>query len=116
MFELVRAWRFLRALIAIITLPEGRALTILLGIQVAVGSVFYATVEGWAWIDSLYFCIVAITTVGFGDPHPSTTLSRVFTMGYLLVGVGLLLSFVALVGTHIGAWEKPDAPGRPRID
>jgi hypothetical protein len=29
--------------------------------------------------------------------------------------VGLLLSFVSVVGSHIGAWEKPDAPKRQEI-
>ncbi|XP_063080160.1 potassium channel subfamily K member 13a [Engraulis encrasicolus] len=30
-------------------------------------SAMYSAVEGWAYLDSLYFCFVAFSTIGFGD-------------------------------------------------
>lgn len=55
----------------------------------SVGTVFYHTEEGWSYFDSFYFTVVTITTVGYGDFHPSTTLSKTFTMFLIFMGVGL---------------------------
>ena len=76
-----------------ITDPEFRAVLFLAGLQVTIATVFYRLVEDWEWLDALYFSVVSVTTVGYGDFTPETALGKVFTMLYLLLGVGL---FVAL--------------------
>lgn len=53
------------------------------------GTLFYSKVEGWSLFDSLYFSVVTITTVGYGDMHPTSTLSKTFTMFLIFMGVGL---------------------------
>lgn len=58
------------------------------------GSIFYTTVEGWHWIDSLYFCVVTLATIGYGDLAPKTVFGKVFTMIYIFGGLGL---FIALI-------------------
>ncbi len=45
-----------------------------------VGTTFYHFVEGWRWLDSLYFCVITLATVGYGDFSPRTDLGKVFTM------------------------------------
>ncbi len=55
-----------------------------------VGTVAYHFLEGWSWIDSLYFSTVAVTTVGFGDLSPTTDLAKLFTVFYLLSGVAVI--------------------------
>lgn len=76
---------------------EGRliiaALTTLL-----TGTIFYARVEGWSVIDSLYFCVVTLTTIGYGDLHPTRDISKLFTIGYIVTGLGLLAALINLVG------------------
>jgi hypothetical protein len=67
----------------------GAALGLLL-----LGTVIYRWLEDWSWIDSLYFCTVAVTTVGFGDLAPSTDASKLFTVAYLLTGVSLIATFL----------------------
>lgn len=32
-----------------------------------VATVFYHVQEGWRWIDTLYFSVITISTVGYGD-------------------------------------------------
>ena len=59
-----------------------------------VGSVGYHFLEGWSWVDSLYFSVVAVTTVGFGDLSPSTDPSKLFTVGYILVGIGIITTYL----------------------
>ena len=58
--------------------------------MLTIGSVFYWRVEGWSLFDSLYFCVVTLATVGFGDLSPQTTLGKSFTMGYIIIGAGTL--------------------------
>ena len=44
----------------------------------------------WTWVDALYFTTVTMSTVGYGDLSPSTTLSRAFTSVYILIGIGVV--------------------------
>ena len=55
------------------------------------------SVEGWSLVDALYFSIITLSTVGYGDLSPKTDVGKVFTTIYILVGIGL---FVA-VAHHI---------------
>lgn len=59
---------------------------------VGLGTVFYKLVEGWSWIDSFYFTVVTLTTVGYGDLSPSRGVSKLFTVLFILVGVGFILA------------------------
>ena len=75
--------------------PQGRGLlTLVLGL-VAGGAFFYRQVEDLTWVDSFYFTIVTLTTVGYGDIAPQTTAGKIFTMVYLLIGIGVLIAFIS---------------------
>lgn len=58
-------------------------------IMMTIGVAFYSWQENWSVIDSLYFTVIALTTVGFGDFAPTTALSRLFTIFYVLAGIGI---------------------------
>jgi voltage-gated potassium channel len=76
------------------------------GIVLLIGSLFYHWAEGWTWLDSLYFSVVTLGTVGFGDLTPTTPLSKLFTIFYILNGIGVLVAFVnqiVLVRQSVGA-------------
>lgn len=73
---------------------EFRHLLILLLILIASGMIFYSNVEGWSLLDSLYFSVITLATVGYGDFAPKTSAGKVFTIVYLFIGIGL---FVAVV-------------------
>jgi hypothetical protein len=59
-------------------------------VLVLVGTIVYGVVEDWSWVDSLYFSVVAVTTVGFGDLTPSTDGSKLFTVFYVLSGISII--------------------------
>lgn len=67
------------------------ALTITL---VASGTLFYHIVEKWSFLDAYYFCIVTLATVGYGDLVPHTDIGKLFTTFYILIGIGILTSFI----------------------
>ena len=91
--------RFWRSIRRSATDPEFRALLVIFAILLLSGTVFYRNVEGWSTLDAMYFSIVAITTVGFGDFSPETSVGKVLTMVYLLVGIGVTVSLVAKIAT-----------------
>lgn len=61
---------------------------------VVTGTIVYHILEDWSWVDSIYFSVVAITTVGFGDLSPSTDASKIFTVAYILVGISLITTYL----------------------
>ena len=61
------------------------------------GAFFYSRVEGWSLVDSFYFCVVTLATVGYGDLAPETTAGKLFTSFYILFGLGILAAFVNLL-------------------
>lgn len=85
--------RFVKAIRLSITDPEFRALLAIIGALLGIGTIFYSNVEGWHWFDSLYFSVVTLATVGYGDLTPQTTLGKLFTMIYIFLGIGVLVAF-----------------------
>ncbi len=70
------------------------------------GTTVYHYVEGWRWLDSLYFSVVTLTTVGLGDFAPQTDLGKVFTIFYIIVGIGIILTFIDAVFTHFNPTSR----------
>jgi voltage-gated potassium channel Kch len=89
--------RFVRAVGSSWKDPEFRGLFSLVVVTLASGTLFYRQVEGWGLLDSLYFSVVTLTTVGYGDLSPTTAAGKVFTILYILVGIGIILGFVNAV-------------------
>ena len=56
-----------------------------------VGSIVYHSVEGWTWLESVYFMTVTFTTVGYGDIVPKTTYGRLFTIIIIWAGISTAL-------------------------
>ncbi len=76
------------------------AITTLLG-WIAVGTLVFHRLESWNWIQSFYFSVVTISTVGYGDFTPTNDLSRLFTAIYILIGVSIAVVTLAVVGSEI---------------
>ena len=103
--------RFFRGIWRGLKDPEFRGLFALAVVLMLSGTLFYRGVEGWSALDSLYFSVTTLTTVGYGDLAPTTPASKVFTMVYLLLGVGVLVGFVGKLASHViearsSDWEK----------
>lgn len=96
-YTLYRFWRGLRAGFHD---PEFQALFTLAAIMLGVGTITYHATEGWSWLDSLYFSVTTLTTLGIGDLYPHTVGGKIFTMIYLVIGIGILLGFISALAEH----------------
>lgn len=65
------------------------------------GTLFYSRFEDMRWLDALYFSVVTLTTIGYGDFVPTTDLGKVFTIGYVITGVGIMVGFITKVFDHL---------------
>jgi voltage-gated potassium channel len=74
-----------------------RNVALLLVGVIALATGFYAWMEGWSLLDSAYFAVTTITTTGAGSLAPSTGPGKLFTIVYMVVGLGLFLTLVQLM-------------------
>ena len=62
------------------------------------GTFAYNIIEGWTYVDSLYFTAMTVTTVGYGDLVPSTDASKLFTVFFSLTGISIVLVIMVTIG------------------
>ncbi|MCP4138765.1 MAG: two pore domain potassium channel family protein [Chloroflexi bacterium] len=98
--------RFFRAIRDGLKDPDFRGLFYWVAGFLGLGTWFYARVEGWGVLDSLYFSVITLTTVGYGDFSPQTPAGKIFTIIYIMVGLGLISGFVILLAERIGIMRK----------
>ena len=73
---------------------EFRVLVIIMIAILLSGTAFFSLVENWSIIDSAYFCVMTIATIGYGDLAPSSPLSKIFTIIMALGGIGVFVGIV----------------------
>ena len=71
-------------------------------IYLCIAAVAYSFIfEGWSIIDSLYFAVVTVTTVGYGDLRPTTSSSQAFTSFFALYGICIIAAGLGIIGQRL---------------
>lgn len=125
-FRLVRVYRLLREVgvrtvgRALIKDRAGSSLYVLLLMGIFVlefGSLTMLRVEQYApganitsASDAIWYTIVTISTVGYGDQYPVTDLGRVIGSGVIVLGVGIFGTFTGYLANFFLAPKKDSAP------
>lgn len=93
--------------------PRYRGLLLWVGVLLVGGTVFYRQVEGWSWVDAVYFCVITLATIGFGDLTPTTPAAKIFTIVYVFIGLSFFVSFFNLLAKERKAIyrERTDQEG-----
>ncbi len=68
---------------------------------VIIGSIGFHFLEEKTLLESFYWTIVTITTVGYGDIVPATEAGKIFAMGLMAIGIGSILYVLTIIGQNI---------------
>ena len=105
---LVVLWLFGRSLLKLLgLLVHDPQFMRLLGVVLLIllsGAQIYHRLEGWSYLDAFYFTVITLTTVGYGDFSPQTNLGKLFSVLYILLGLGVLGTLIALIGEKSHTW------------
>ena len=112
---LLAARELSRALRAVWRDPETKALPFVAGALVLTGTLFYWRFEDWTIVESLYFCIVTLTTVGYGDFAPTSPETQIFTIVYILTGFGVLVALLTSVAEKYIEQKREGGGARGRL-
>lgn len=91
---------FIKVIISFLNDKQYLKLLILTSSVIGFGTIMYKYLEEWDWVDCLYFSVVTLTTVGYGDFAPITTGGKLFTIFYILLGLGIILNFIEIIHLH----------------
>lgn len=81
--------------------PRVRWLGGVAGALVGSATVIFKYIEGWSWVDALFFAVVTVSTVGYGDMVPQTVIGRLLTVVYIILGIGIFIAAVTAVGEQL---------------
>lgn len=75
-------------------------LAIFIGV-LALGTIGFVLTEGLSPLDALYFTVVTISTVGYGDIQPTTPAGKGVAIGVIVVGAGTFLGAIASIAEAV---------------
>lgn len=81
----------------------------------ACGTAWYGLVEGFSVLDALYQAVTTLSTVGFQEVRPLDASGRLFTIVYILGGVGLLFYTATTTVEMIVVGELAEELGLRRV-
>ena len=84
--------------------PRTRPIYLYAAVMIIIGAAVFHWLEGWGWLDSIYFVVITLTTIGYGDFSPTTPFTKLITIFYGLNGVILLLMLFDIV-RRLRGWE-----------
>jgi voltage-gated potassium channel Kch len=100
--RLLRAYAALYfAIIAAFRTPRVQALLLVCLMIAGAQALVFSRIEGWPLVDALYFSVVSMTTVGYGDLTPQSALGKLVSLGFLLVGIGVFVLTVSSIAQVI---------------
>jgi voltage-gated potassium channel len=93
LLRLLRLVRLTRVARRLFTQAGLQAAALLSALVAVAGGLSYSVVENTTPAEGFYWALTTMTTVGYGDPHPTTTAGKILAMVVMVVGIG----FVAIL-------------------
>jgi hypothetical protein len=71
-------------------------------------TLFSATSDNIGWWDGLYFSVLTVTTVGYGDIVPENATMKVACVIYIMVGLSLVATSLGIAAGNMTPAPEPD--------
>lgn len=72
----------------------------------AIEALIFSQLEGWSFLDGVYFSVVTVLTIGFGDLSPTRPATKVLLFPFAIVGFALLSNQLSLIVSVVGQRTK----------
>lgn len=69
---------------------------------IAIMALIFSKIEGWYFLDGVYFSIVSTLTVGFGDFEPTKTSTKILLFPFAVLSIALLANQVSMIVDYFG--------------
>ena len=100
--------RILRTLFVDLLLDRrARPIFIYVAFFIFITAALYHWLEGWSWLDSIYFVVITFTTIGYGDLVPTMPITKLITIFVGLNGVAILLMLFDEM-RRVRAWDRDE--------
>jgi voltage-gated potassium channel len=78
-----------------------RALSLIASLALIIigGTLFFHWAEGWSYLDSYFFTVVTLSTVGYGNLVPVTAMGKIGTTVFIFVGLGVFAVAIQQFGS-----------------
>jgi voltage-gated potassium channel len=84
-------------------------------VLLTVGVIGFMFIEKMSLTNAIYFSIVTMATVGYGDIHPQTDIGKILALIIIFGGVGTFLGVVAII-TDLFVNRREEAIRQQKID
>lgn len=88
---------------------RSRPIFIYVALIIVASAAIFHWLEGWDWLDAIYFVVITFTTIGYGDFTPTTPVTKVITIFVALNGVVVLLTLFDEI-RRVRAWDHIGTP------
>jgi voltage-gated potassium channel len=65
------------------------------------GTIQFHYAEKWSWVDSFYFTGTTMTTVAYGDLHPTHDTTKIFVVFYTMATIGVFLYALTTINEEL---------------
>lgn len=84
----------------------GVVFLILITVYLSIGAMYFSMERGWNAVDCVYFSVLTLTTIGYGDLTPKSDGQKIFTIFYVLVGFCILGYALGHIGQYVAKREE----------
>jgi len=84
-------------------------------VLLSVGIIGFMFFENMSLTNAIYFSIVTMATVGYGDIHPQTEIGKILALIVIIGGVGTFLGVIASI-TDLFANRREEAIRQQKLD
>ncbi len=97
-------------------MPRLRAAVLFLAAVVITGIAGYHFLEGYTWLEALYMTIITLSTVGFREVRPLSSIGMIFTIALVIGGLGVVFYTAVTITAKVVEGEFQQFFGRKRME